>query len=494
MRRIGVLLPVLFAFQAGVPPALAWTWPVGGPVLQYFEFGDDPYAGGQHRGIDVGAPAGSVVVAPAAGTVSFAGTVPGGGRTVTIETADGYSVTLVHLGLVAVGRGATVGEGERVGTIGPSGTAEVAEPYVHLGIRLTADENGYVDPLGLLPSQAEEPPATDPAAGVGGEAVPAADPVEAVPVAVDPVPTTVGDPPSAESPAQPQTAAQDEEMPAQAAEGVPTQQVISPPASAEGNPVLQPPSVGAGAAPVGPPAVAPAPQPASPAALATSEPATDLTEIAGPRSARSPDRTKRDALSKPGSGGSSRAHRATAARMTSSLTHARGRVVGPSRTPVTRGLDRNGAEPQEGLGPGGSEARISVENPAQIRPARLPGPTSAAGSGTPASVRLEVRRDGGLSAWVVALAAAGALAVGAWLGRRRGSRPQWAVANDAEPVLPQAGTEVEPPVREASTGEVSEEDLRALERELERLLSTSGTPGQTEHEPAELPQALEWAR
>jgi hypothetical protein len=34
--------------------AHAWTWPVDGPVLRPFAFGSDPYAGGQHRGIDVG--------------------------------------------------------------------------------------------------------------------------------------------------------------------------------------------------------------------------------------------------------------------------------------------------------------------------------------------------------------------------------------------------------------------------------------------------------
>ena len=123
-----------------------------GPVVQPFSYDEShPYAPGQHRGVDIGADAGETVVAPAAGTVSFAGTVPTNGKTVTLETADGYSVTLTHLGSIAVTKGATVAEQEAVGTIGPSGTPEVDEPYVHLGIRITADPNGYVDPLGLLP-------------------------------------------------------------------------------------------------------------------------------------------------------------------------------------------------------------------------------------------------------------------------------------------------------------------------------------------------------
>ncbi len=58
MKRVVALLPVLIAFQAGAPPALAWTWPVDGPVLQPFVLGDDPYAAEQHRGVDVAAPTG----------------------------------------------------------------------------------------------------------------------------------------------------------------------------------------------------------------------------------------------------------------------------------------------------------------------------------------------------------------------------------------------------------------------------------------------------
>jgi hypothetical protein len=144
---------VLFVFLAWTPAAYAWSWPVQGQVLRPFNYDEaHPYAPGQHRGVDIGAEsAGEMVVAPAAGTISFAGTVPTNGRSVTIETSDGYSVTLTHLGSTGVVKGATVAEGDAIGTVGPSGTPELDEPYVHLGIRTTADPNGYVDPLGLLP-------------------------------------------------------------------------------------------------------------------------------------------------------------------------------------------------------------------------------------------------------------------------------------------------------------------------------------------------------
>jgi hypothetical protein len=188
MKRLVALLPVLIAFQAGAPPALAWTWPAEGPVLRPFVLGDDPYAGGQHRGIDVAGEEGAPVRSPASGVVSFAGTVPGGGRAVTVQTPDGYSVTLVHLGSIAVDRDAVLPEGASVGTIGPSGEVEHPVPYVHLGIRVTSDATGYLDPLSFLPTREAPSPAVP---------APPAEPAPAVP----PVPAPEAPAPAPEAPA-----------------------------------------------------------------------------------------------------------------------------------------------------------------------------------------------------------------------------------------------------------------------------------------------------
>ena len=196
MRRLLVLLPVLIAFQAGVPPALAWTWPAAGPVLRPFTLGDDPYAGGQHRGVDIAGEAGTPIRAPAAGVVSFAGAVPGGGRAVTVQTATGYSVTLVHQGTVAVEPDHAQSQGATVGVIGPTGDVEHPEPYVHLGIRLTSDPHGYLDPLSFLPPRVAllppppPPPPPDP--------VPVPPPVSAPP---SPPPRLESPPPAPETPA-----------------------------------------------------------------------------------------------------------------------------------------------------------------------------------------------------------------------------------------------------------------------------------------------------
>ena len=69
MRR--ALIVVCAVALIVVPSAAAWTWPVKGPVLQKFTMGADPYAAGQHRGIDIGAPAGATVSSPVSGKVSL---------------------------------------------------------------------------------------------------------------------------------------------------------------------------------------------------------------------------------------------------------------------------------------------------------------------------------------------------------------------------------------------------------------------------------------
>ena len=158
-------------------------------MLRPFSVGPDPYAGGQHRGVDISAEVGRAVLAPAAGTVSFAGVVPGSGHVVTITTDDGYAVTLLQLAATSVARGDDVTEGAEVGVIGESSDAVTLQPHVHLGVRVAADPNGYVDPLGLLPARppapatapASEPPVAVPAPSVTGE-TPSPQPTPAEPV------------------------------------------------------------------------------------------------------------------------------------------------------------------------------------------------------------------------------------------------------------------------------------------------------------------------
>jgi hypothetical protein len=178
MRRL-VLLPALLAFLVGAVPALAWTWPVAGPVLRPFALEGNPYAAGQHRGIDIAADEGAAVLAPSGGTVTFAGTVPTGGRSVTIKTSDGFALTLLHLGAIVVAEGDAVAEGAQVGVAGWSGDAEHQAPSVHLGVRIAADASAYVDPLLLLPSRGGIQPVVEEDDTPSADAPPAQDGEEA---------------------------------------------------------------------------------------------------------------------------------------------------------------------------------------------------------------------------------------------------------------------------------------------------------------------------
>ena len=61
LRWPGKWLPgaVLVVALAAPTTAGAWSWPADGAVLRPFTMGSHPYAGGQHRGIDIGGDAGS---------------------------------------------------------------------------------------------------------------------------------------------------------------------------------------------------------------------------------------------------------------------------------------------------------------------------------------------------------------------------------------------------------------------------------------------------
>ena len=91
MRRLfPTSATTLLAFLLLVPPAWAdWVWPLRGEVITPYRNGSDPYASGQHRGIDIAGAPGATVVAAASGEVRFAGTAGSSGLTVSVRTGDG---------------------------------------------------------------------------------------------------------------------------------------------------------------------------------------------------------------------------------------------------------------------------------------------------------------------------------------------------------------------------------------------------------------------
>jgi len=146
VKRTFVVLVVLSSlFAAGPAWAMGtWTWPVVGPVVRGFEPPSSPYGPG-HRGIDIATPIGTVVRAPAAGVVSFAGQIAGQ-RYVTIDHGGGLLSTCSFLSGLLVHRGDLVAEGEAVALSG-AGHPGDAIPDLHFGVRLNGQ---YVDPLDYL--------------------------------------------------------------------------------------------------------------------------------------------------------------------------------------------------------------------------------------------------------------------------------------------------------------------------------------------------------
>lgn len=153
MRRLVVTATILLA-ALGAPASAAagWIWPVEGAVITPYRNGSDPYAGGQHRGIDIAAATGTPVRAAAGGTVTFSGTAGSSGLTVAVRTADGrFDTSYLHLSVVSVAKGDHVAAGARLGAAGTSGRRSAAQPHLHFGVRDAGSRHAYRDPLTLLP-------------------------------------------------------------------------------------------------------------------------------------------------------------------------------------------------------------------------------------------------------------------------------------------------------------------------------------------------------
>ena len=98
-----------------------------------------------HAGIDFSSPTGTVVTAPAAGTVVLAADLFFTGNTVILDHGAGLFSLFAHLSSMTVGAGDVVGRGARLGRVGATGRA--TGPHLHWGVRLKGTR---VDPLSLM--------------------------------------------------------------------------------------------------------------------------------------------------------------------------------------------------------------------------------------------------------------------------------------------------------------------------------------------------------
>lgn len=142
-----IALPAIPTPQAR--SAAGFQWPVAGALVSRFGPKDD----GRHNdGVNIAAAAGTPVVAADNGVVAYAGNeLRGYGNLLLIRHDDDWVTAYGHTDRLLVRRGDRVRAGQRIATVGSSGS--VGTPQLHFEIRRGAVA---VDPLDHLPPLPEQ--------------------------------------------------------------------------------------------------------------------------------------------------------------------------------------------------------------------------------------------------------------------------------------------------------------------------------------------------
>jgi murein DD-endopeptidase MepM/ murein hydrolase activator NlpD len=99
-----------------------------------------------HQGIDISAPVGEPILAPAAGTIRFAGWRSGGyGNTVEIDHGFGIRTRFAHASRIHVRVGQKVERGQMIARVGATGL--VTGPHLHYEVEVNGKP---VDPLNFI--------------------------------------------------------------------------------------------------------------------------------------------------------------------------------------------------------------------------------------------------------------------------------------------------------------------------------------------------------
>jgi murein DD-endopeptidase MepM/ murein hydrolase activator NlpD len=128
------------------------AWPLPGQTRITSNFGGraDPFgkkAKDYHKGMDIGAPQGTTIVAAEAGTVVVAEWVNGYGNTVVINHGGGIMTWYAHImpNGIHVDEGDSVKRGQKIASVGTTGNS--TGPHLHFEVR---KDSVPVDPLGYL--------------------------------------------------------------------------------------------------------------------------------------------------------------------------------------------------------------------------------------------------------------------------------------------------------------------------------------------------------
>lgn len=137
-------------YQSFSQDSLTWPsfkMPIKGRISSPFGlkrfFNDQPRD--PHSGLDIAAPEGKPIAAPANGIVAQTGDYFFNGQTVMIDHGQGIISMMCHLSKIKVAKGQVVKQGDIVGLVGQTGRA--TGPHLHWGVSIN---NARVDPVLVL--------------------------------------------------------------------------------------------------------------------------------------------------------------------------------------------------------------------------------------------------------------------------------------------------------------------------------------------------------
>lgn len=142
-REQALIGPAWKAWPEGFVPSLTFRQPTPGALSSSFGlrrvFNGKPRA--PHSGLDIKAPAGQLVRAPAAGVVVLTGDFFYSGNAVFLAHGEGVVSLYAHLSKVTVHKGQVLKTGDQLGEVGKTGRA--TGPHLHWSLSLN---NARVDP------------------------------------------------------------------------------------------------------------------------------------------------------------------------------------------------------------------------------------------------------------------------------------------------------------------------------------------------------------